>query len=97
MAWRRRLTSALVAAAAICAAPAPAQQASPLADRLTLPMPATDPTTAGKPAMFGPASIAKPDSEPLFDCGRGFQCRVRLRGVIDKNGGVAVEGTAFTW
>ena len=99
MAWRRRLASGLIAAAAVGALPALAQQALPSTDRLTLPMPAAPAPTlngAGSPAMFDPEPI-ETGPEPRFDCGRELPCRLRLRGVIDKNGGVAVEGTAFTW
>jgi hypothetical protein len=34
---------------------------------------------------------------PAIDCGRDLPCRVGLRGVLGRNGGFVVEGTALTW
>jgi hypothetical protein len=89
------LAAALLAAAAL---PAAAQQA-PLPDqRLMLPMPAApDWTTAGRTPPADPGASARLGPEPLLDCGRELPCRVRLRGILGRNGAVAVEGTAFTW
>jgi hypothetical protein len=86
-------TGALVAAAAICALPAAAQQAvggGPV--MLTLP---PHPTDAGKPVIYDPALVAT--SEDSSECAPGFSCRLRLLGVIQNNGVVELRATAFTW
>jgi hypothetical protein len=90
----------LLFAAALAAAglPAAAQQPPP-GNRLVLPMPWAPPPGAagpGVPPSFDPESV-RPGQEPAIDCGRDLPCRMRLRGVLGKNGAIAVEGTAFTW
>jgi hypothetical protein len=87
------LAAALLAAIMV---PAAAQQAPPSGQRLVLPAPAIrDWDASGTPAGGGAEALG--GREPLIDCGRDLPCRVRLRGVLGKNGAVAIEGTAFTW
>jgi hypothetical protein len=90
--------AALIAAA--CGLPAQAQQA----------MPASGAAAAQRPLILQspPADLAPP---PSFDpqlgadrfgathdgCNPAWACRLRLFGVIDKNGGVGLKGTALTW
>jgi hypothetical protein len=95
---RHRLPFA-AALLAVVVLPAAAQQAPPtVGQRLVLPAPAApDWNAVGKPRSPDPGASALPSGEPLLDCGRDLPCRVRLRGVLGRNGGVAVEGTAFTW
>jgi hypothetical protein len=89
----------LAAALLTSALPVAAQQAPPPRPPIVLPTPATpDWAAAGKALLPGPGEAARLEGgEPLLDCGRDLPCRVRLRGVLGKNGGIAVEGTAFTW
>jgi hypothetical protein len=80
--------------------PAAAQQPPASGASLVLPVPsATAPGSAvsGAPAVLDPNTSVRLGPEPLVDCGRDLPCRVRLRGVLGKNGAIAVEGTAFTW
>jgi len=87
-----------MAVCALLALPAAAQQAPPSHPLLVLPMPsATHWTAPDKPPSGDSDATAGRGGEPLLDCGRDLPCRVRLRGVLGRNGGVAVEGTAFTW
>jgi hypothetical protein len=103
LARRPRLLSTLVVAIAIGALPAAAQAPPSASDRLVLPTPSApgsstpDWAAVGAPPEFDPNASARMGQEPLIDCGRDLPCRVRLRGVLGKNGAVAVEGTAFTW
>jgi hypothetical protein len=50
--------------------------------------PGREPVLGQPPAGTGVAAI---------DCGRDLPCRVGLRGVLGRNGGFVVEGTALTW
>jgi hypothetical protein len=34
---------------------------------------------------------------PAIDCGRSLPCGVRLQGLVGRNSGIFLEGTAFTW
>jgi hypothetical protein len=92
-----------VAAAQIavaCGLPAQAQQA----------MPASRAVAGQRPLILQspPADIAVPpdyDPRPAADrfggmrdgCDPPWPCRLRLFGVIDRNGGVGLKGTALTW
>jgi hypothetical protein len=90
---RRWFEVAALVAAAICALPAAAQQAvggGPAT--LTLP---PHPTDAGKPVIYDPQFVAKPDGES--DCAPGSSCRLRLLGVIQNNGVLELRATAFAW
>jgi hypothetical protein len=96
-AWRAVAAAVTVAA---CALPARAQQAVP-----------TSIGTAGKqPLMLQPppADIAAPSGyDPRLasdrfggtrdGCDPAWPCRLQLFGVIDRNGGVGLKGTALTW
>jgi hypothetical protein len=75
------------------------QQPAGTGQRFVLPAPGpSDWTATGAPAASDdPDASVRPGREPPIDCGRDLPCRVRLRGVLGKNGGIAVEGTAFTW
>jgi hypothetical protein len=94
---RQYAASALLAVAA-WALPAAAQHAvgggpAPLA----LPF---YPTEAGKPVIYDPQFVAKSADDKAGDdkgCGPGLACRLRLLGVIQKNGAVELRATAFTW
>jgi hypothetical protein len=97
---RRVLPLFFTAMVVVGALPAAAQQPPPSAVPLVLPAPsaaAPDWAAAGAPPILDPDASARLGREPLVDCGRDLPCRVRLRGVLGKNGAVAVEGTAFTW
>jgi hypothetical protein len=101
----------LLFAAALTLAAAPAAAQPPAGDRIVLPMPwAASPGWAAPmaPLKLDPAA-ALPGEEPgsgqppgwagvpAIDCGRDLPCGVRLQGLVGKNSGVFVEGTAFTW
>jgi hypothetical protein len=80
--------------------PAAADQAAPAGRPLALPAPSAetpDWAVAGAGAVRDPGGAAWSGREPAIDCGRDLPCRLRLRGVLGRNGAVAVEGTAFTW
>jgi hypothetical protein len=94
----RRLALALGLIAAPL--PAAAQQTLPLpqerpaiAPLMLLPRP----TDAGKPIVYGPAFAAEADRAWRLGCAPAPSCRVRLLGVIERNGAVALEATAFKW
>jgi len=92
------VAAALIAGA--CGLPAQAQQA----------MPASGATPGQRPLILQspPADIAMP---PGYDprlgadrfggtgdgCNPAWPCRLQLFGVIEKNGGVGLKGTALTW
>lgn len=90
------LAIGLVAAAL----PAAAQQALPSAQERPATAPLMllpRPTDAGKPIVYGPAFAAEADRAWRLGCAPPPSCRVRLLGVIEKNGAVALEATAFKW
>ena len=102
----------LLFAAALALAVLPAAAQPPTGDRIVLPMPwAASPGWAATPAppKFDPGAAVLPGQEPIpghangwsgvpaIDCGRDLPCGVRLQGVVGKNSGVFLEGTAFTW
>jgi len=108
----RRAPLLFAAALAAAGLPAAAQQGRPAGDRVVLPMPwAASPGWAdpGAPPKFDPEAAAGLGQEPApghpagwtgvpaIDCGRDLPCGVRLQGVVGKNSGMFVEGTAFTW
>ena len=101
----------LLAAAMVLAGLSAAAQ-PPAGDRIVLPMPwAASPGWAGTgvPPKIDPKAAALPGQEPIpghangwsgvpaIDCGRDLPCGVRLQGLVGKNSGIFVEGTAFTW
>jgi hypothetical protein len=93
-----RLSAALATVFALVALPAAAQQAPSSNPRLVLPGSSdSDWPPDGTPPSSGSEPSAWTGSEPPIDCGRDLPCRVRLRGVLGRNGAIAIEGTAFTW
>ena len=101
---RAALIPALIALGAALVAsgwalPAPARQLMPNWGELVLPQPA-DPTAP-------PEGLGMPDHRLPFPadadrdgrrgCMPAWPCRLQLFGVIDKNGGVGLKGTALTW
>jgi hypothetical protein len=70
---------------------------STASEHLVLPAPAPPDGTGGISQLPEAVAAVRLRHEPLIDCGRDLPCRVRLRGVLGRNGGIAVEGTAFTW
>ena len=85
-------------AASLAGFPAAAQQ-TPAAGPLILAMPPAPGLTAAAPPHREPVLGQPPAGVdvPAIDCGRDLPCRVRLRGVLGRNGGFVVEGTALTW
>jgi hypothetical protein len=71
--------------------PAAAQQAP--AEWLSLP----HPTDAGKPPIYDPQFARKADDDQHSGCTPGLQCRLHLLGVIQNNGAVELQATAFRW
>ncbi|MGH7045306.1 MAG: hypothetical protein ACREE2_02810 [Stellaceae bacterium] len=57
-------------------------------------MPPVDLTT---PPNNDPGLATAPDRAGRDDCEPTWPCRLRLFGVIQKNGGVGLKGTALTW
>jgi hypothetical protein len=94
------MARARLAAAAIFllggAMQAAAQQAEPSLGPMPL-TPLPRPTETGKPLIFDPQAAAKADHDRTAGCAPGWSCRVRLLGVIEKNGAVELKGTAFSW
>jgi hypothetical protein len=93
----RTAAAVVVAAASVCAVPATAQQSAPGGARpagrqLVLQPPPAD---FGSPPISDPRLTAGP--EPKGDCAPAWRCRLRLFGVIGKNGGVGLKGAALTW
>jgi hypothetical protein len=84
----RYLATAIVLAAAL---PAAAQQ--PTAEWVPLPRP----PESGKTAIYDPQFAAKAEDDRHQDCSPGLQCRLQLRGVIARYGGVVLRATAFSW
>jgi hypothetical protein len=96
---RRALLCLAFVAALLVGAPVPAQQVPVQRPRLVLPvLPDPDWPPDGTPPSLDLEQSAWSAREPALDCGRELPCRVRLRGVLGgNNGGIAIEGTAFTW
>ncbi|HEY1261583.1 MAG TPA: hypothetical protein VGF34_20225 [Stellaceae bacterium] len=93
-------SSALAAVLIGTALPAAAQQASPLPQERPATAPLMllpHPTEAGKPVVYDPLFAAEADRAWRLGCAPAPSCRVRLLGVVEKNGAVALETTAFTW
>ena len=89
----------IAAAFAAAALPAAAQQALPAPDSRPVTAPLMllpQPTEIGEPVIAGPQASAEADRERRLGCATQ-PCRLRLVGVLDKNGGVALQATAFTW
>jgi len=82
---------AVLAAAAVVALPAAAQQ--PPAAWTPLP----HPTDSGKPVIFDPQYAAKAEDDRRFGCAAGPQCRWHVLGVIQNNGVVELQATALKW
>jgi hypothetical protein len=78
-------------AAIAATTPATAQEAA--APWLALPRPAD----TGKPVIYDPQFVVNGERDSRSGCSPGLQCRLRLLGVIQKNGGVELRATAFTW
>ncbi len=101
---RAALIPALVAVGAAFVAggwaqPAPARQIMPNWGDLVLPPP-IDPTAPPESLVMPDHRLplaADPDRDGRQGCAPAWPCRLRLFGVIDKNGGVGLEGTALTW
>jgi hypothetical protein len=88
---QRWASAALAIAVLFAATPAAAQQApAPWGWPL-------HPTEAGKPPIYDPQFAAKADRDRQFGCMPGFECRLRLLGVIQNNGAVELQATAFRW
>jgi hypothetical protein len=91
---------AIAAGAALVAAvlfglPAAAQQPAPSGSGpLLLTLPPYPPET-GEPVIGDPQFA--PKGERAQSCEPAWTCRVQLFGAIQKNGGVGLKGTAFTW
>jgi len=86
---------AALVAAVLFGLPAAAQQAAPSGSRplsLTLP---PFPAETGEPVM-GDGQFA-PRGEREQNCAPAWTCRMQLFGTIQRNGGVGLKGTAFTW
>ena len=101
---RPALIPALIALGAVFVAggwgrPAPARQLVPNWGDLVLPQPLAP--TAPPEGLVMPDHrlplAADPDQGGRQGCAPVWPCRLRLFGVIDKNGGVGLEGTALTW
>jgi hypothetical protein len=88
---RCRIPAAALAAAIFPALSVAAQQAS--APWTPLPRPAD----TGKPLIYDPQLVAKPDNERPAGCSPLLQCRLQLLGVVQNNGSVELRATAFTW
>ena len=86
--------AATLFAAAVGALPSTAQQAPPSGGAglsFALPQYAVP---NGEPVR-DPQSAAKAERDP--SCAPAWTCRVQLFGTIQKNGGVGLKGTPFTW
>lgn len=83
--------AAVVVAALTAVTPATAQQA--LKEWTALP----HPTDTGKPPIYDPQIVRKADQDQQSGCAAGLQCRFRLLGVIQNNGAVELQATAFKW
>jgi hypothetical protein len=101
---RAALIPALIALGAALAAggwawPAPARQLMPNWGDLVLPRPldsTAPPEGLALPERWPPLAADR-DPGGRQGCAPAWPCRLRLFGVIDKNGGVGLEGTALTW
>ena len=82
---------AALVAALVAATPATAQQTPE--EWTALP----HPTDAGKPPIYDPQFARKADQDQRSGCAPGLQCRLRLLGVIQNNGAVELQATAFKW
>jgi hypothetical protein len=88
---RRWMPAAAVVGALVAVSPAAAQQAP--SEWTALP----HPTDTGKPPIFDPQFARKADEDLASGCAPGLQCRFRLLGVIQNNGAVELQATAFSW
>jgi hypothetical protein len=98
---RARATAAAALLAAVWALPTQAQQATKLGDppaaalrQLMLPSPPTGPVV---PPFDNPRLAPDPDQARRAGCMPDWPCRLQLFGVIERNGGVGLKGTALTW
>src|SRR5271169_213423 len=98
-----RRTWPVVAAALIAAMsglPARAQQATsaPGAAAVQWPLMLQSPPAdiAARPG-YEPLLAAEPSSGTRDGCDPAWPCRLQLFGVIEKNGGIGLKGTALTW
>jgi len=83
----------LAALIAVSASMPPAGAQQPPTPWLSLPRPAD----SGKAIIYDPQLAAKADQEALSGCSLALQCRLRLLGVIERNGTVELRAKAFTW
>jgi hypothetical protein len=93
---RGRPIAAGLLLAAAAAGPAGGQQTTPdPGSELLHLMPR--PAETGKPLIFDRYSIRGAGSGAAAGCAAFMSCRVRLLGVIEKNGAVMLRGQAFSW
>lgn len=85
------MPAAAVVAALVAVTSAAAQQAP--SEWTALP----HPTDTGKPPIFDPQFARKADEDMASGCAASSQCRFRLLGVIQNNGAVELQATAFKW
>jgi hypothetical protein len=54
-----------------------------------------------RPTDLSPATVTDPrlgvTPDPNGDCAPAWRCRLRLFGIIEKNGGVGLKGAVLTW
>jgi len=60
-------------------------------------VPLPHPTDTGKPPVYDPQFARKAEDDLRTGCTPGLQCRLRLLGVIQNNGAVELQATAFKW
>ena len=86
--------------AAACALPAQAQQATPTLSAAVGQRPLilqSPPADIAAPSGYNPRLGADRLSGTHDGCEPGWPCRLQLFGVIDRNGGGGLKGTALTW
>src|SRR5271169_6484513 len=94
------LAVAVAQIAAACALPAQAQQATPASRAVAAQRPLilqSPPADIAAPSGYNPRLGADRLSGTHDGCEPGWRCRLQLFGVIDRNGGVGLKGTALTW
>ena len=92
------VAAALIAAA--CGLPAQAQQAVPASGAAAAQTPLilqSPPVVFATPPGYDPRLSADRFGGTRDGCDPAWPCGLRLFGVIDKNGGVGLKGTALTW
>ncbi len=92
------VAAALIAAA--CGPPAWAQLATPTPGMAAVQRPLVlqaPPADFARPLNSGPRLSTDRYGRTGDGCNPAWPCRLRLFGVIEKNGGVGLKGTALTW